>query len=260
MGLNFARLAGLGMCLVSVLVSAAALAGTAAAQPAAGTPPWPPDCHISVEPVAGSRPLPAVREALAAGRLRVLAIGSSSTSGIGASVAAARYPARLQARLRKAFGSSEIVVANRGIPGETALGAAARMKREVKAARPDLVIWQLGTNAALNNIEIAVLIRAVRRAVAWLRSENIGLMFIDPQFVDIYKDHAHYKKMVEALTALARTERIVLVRRYATMADFAAHGRLGGYLARDQFHLNDLGYRCMASFAAHAIVNASKPD
>lgn len=251
-------------CVMPAIV--AALCGSllmamepARAEPPVGLPPLPNDCRVMIKPVLGMRTLPAVRNAISNGSLRILAIGSSSTAGTGASVATARYPARLQARLRDAFPGINIVVVNRGIPGETALGAAARMKREVAKVNPNLVLWQLGTNAAINHVDTEVLTRAVRRAVEWVRSQNIGLMFIDPQFVDIYKDHDDYKKTVHALTELARNERIILIRRYASMADIASRRSLDGYLAKDKFHLNDLGYRCLANYAARAVVDASLP-
>jgi acyl-CoA thioesterase I len=255
----FARRGAVALAVILVLLGTTVYEPAAIAQTRESAVPFPKGCRVRITPVFGARSLPTVRDAILRRKLRILAIGSSSTAGIGASVAAARYPARLQARLRAAFPGTEVVVVNRGIPGETALGAAARMKREVTNAKPDLVIWQLGTNAAVRHVEVKVMIRAVRRAVHWLRSQNIGLMFIDPQFVDRFKDDAHYKEMVQALLEFARAERIVLIRRYASMADLAARVGLEDYLAKDQFHLNDLGYRCMASYAAHAIVNASGP-
>jgi len=246
----------LWLAIVSAIAGSLAMA-PARAEPPVRLPPLPTDCRVTIKPVLGVRTLPAVRKAISNGSLRILAIGSSSTAGTGASVPTARYPARLQARLREAFQGIDIVVVNRGIPGETALGAAARMKREVAKANPDLVLWQLGTNAALNHVDLEVLTRAVRRAVEWVRSQDIGLMFIDPQFVDIYKDHDYYKKTVDALTELARDQRIILIRRYASMVDIAARRSLDGYLAKDRFHLNDLGYRCLANYAAQAVVDAS---
>ncbi|HUS95202.1 MAG TPA: SGNH/GDSL hydrolase family protein [Hyphomicrobiaceae bacterium] len=242
------------------LAGAVLLSNAAAAQSSGAGKPFeiPPECQVAIPPVIGTRTLTAVHEALTKGKLRILAIGSSSTVGVGASFAAATYPARLQERLRGIFGSKQITVINRGISGETALGAAARMQREVTNAKPDVVIWQLGTNAALHDVQLSRLIATVQRTVRWVRSQGIAMIFIDPQFVNIHKDNAHYGRTVDALTGLAEQESIVLVRRYASMRDIARRRRLDLYLAKDRFHLNDLGYRCMAAYATHAIVKASE--
>jgi len=47
---------------------------------------------------------------------------------------------------------------------------------------------------------------------------------------------------------------VLLVNRYDTMADLAREHPGSSYLSSDRFHLNDLGYRCMAEYAARAIV------
>src|SRR5690349_4818256 len=48
----------------------------------------------------------------------IVAIGSSSTAGAGASNPAASYPSRLEAELRLRFPDEKITVLNRGVNGE----------------------------------------------------------------------------------------------------------------------------------------------
>ena len=52
---------------------------------------------------------------------------------------------------------------------------------------------------------------------------------------------------------VARRERVPLVTRYRAMEDLARLHINRSYMASDLFHLNDLGYKCMAEFAAQAI-------
>src|SRR5262245_11769693 len=85
---------------------------------------------------------------------RILAIGSSSTAGVGASSPSKTYVARLETALETALTGTEFEVIGHGLSGEVAQGAADRMKREVEEANPDLVIWQLGTNDALRHVAI----------------------------------------------------------------------------------------------------------
>jgi len=49
--------------------------------------------------------------------LKIVALGSSSTFGTGASSAAHSYPSRLEVELRERFPDRDIVVLNRGVGG-----------------------------------------------------------------------------------------------------------------------------------------------
>src|ERR1044072_2872158 len=61
------------------------------------------------------------RERIAQGKpLKIVAIGSSSTSGAGASSRNATYPARLEAELKAQLPGLPITVLNKGIGGEEA--------------------------------------------------------------------------------------------------------------------------------------------
>jgi lysophospholipase L1-like esterase len=92
-------------------------------------------------------PLQRLSEALRATHTaRILAIGSSSTAGVGASSPARTYVARLETDLEDAIKGTDFEVVGHGSSGEIAQGAADRMKREVEDVKPDLVIWQVGTN------------------------------------------------------------------------------------------------------------------
>src|SRR5215471_14490404 len=84
-----------------------------------------------------------------------VAFGSSSTAGVGASSPAATYPARLETLLKeRAEGTIPIAVLNRGVGGEEIRDMLVRFERDVIAAKPDLVLWQVGTNTVLHDHEI----------------------------------------------------------------------------------------------------------
>src|SRR5262249_55203746 len=87
-------------------------------------------------------PLKRVAERISAHQpLTIVAIGSSSTFGAGASSHATSYPSRLAVELRALLPRTSITVINRGINGETAQEMLARFDRDVFAAHPDLVLW-----------------------------------------------------------------------------------------------------------------------
>ena len=116
-----------------------------------------PDCRTQAHRSASCfrRPLRALSRAVRAKRdVKVLAIGSSSTVGIGASSPSATYVAKLETSLEGSLKGMDFDVVGRGLSGEVAQGAADRMKKEVEETKPDLVVWQVGTNDALRHVSL----------------------------------------------------------------------------------------------------------
>src|SRR5881296_2245678 len=63
--------------------------------------------------------------------LTIVAVGSSSTQGVGASASALSYPSRLEAELKDSFPSVAIRVINRGKGGEDVAEELTRLDRDV---------------------------------------------------------------------------------------------------------------------------------
>src|SRR5262245_1250409 len=110
-------------------------------------PPSPPklsaDCGTKRVPgELFRRPLRALSKAVRTSRsAKLLAIGSSSTAGVGATSQATTYVAQLETTLEGVVKGLDITMKARGLGGEEAEGAATRMKREVELDPPDLVVW-----------------------------------------------------------------------------------------------------------------------
>lgn len=214
------------------------------------------ECAVKNPAFEGRAPLRSLRKAMRERRpIKVLAIGSSSTVGEGASSPAAGYTVRLEHDLEGFLKGVDVEMIARGMNGEVAQGAADRIRSEVAANRPDLVVWQVGTNDGVVRIGEERFSTCVKDTLAWLAANKIDVVLIDPQFTDKLAADPYYVKIVRLLADIAREQRVLLVQRYAAMADLARQNGNNRYLAADRFHLNDLGYRCMAEYAARAIVS-----
>src|SRR5499427_9805113 len=135
---------------LAALLPARAQVGEPKPPPAPQTSSATPACAVSAAQVRLNQPLPRLARRLANGKpIKIVALGSSSTFGAGASTAAASYPSRLAAELVRRFPASEITVLNRGVNGDEIGGMLARLDGAVIAETPDLVLWQLGTNSLL---------------------------------------------------------------------------------------------------------------
>jgi acyl-CoA thioesterase I len=215
-----------------------------------------PDCRS--KRIAGElfrRPLRALSRAVRGKRkVRVLAIGSSSTVGVGASSPTATYIARLETTLEGSFKGMDFEVLGRGVSGEVAEGAADRMKREVEETKPDLVVWQVGTNDALRHVSIDKFKTCLKTTLKWLGDNKMDVVLVDPQYGIALTRDTHYEKVVTAIAEVAREGGVLLVDRFEAMRELhRVHGDTF-YLASDNLHLNDTGHRCMAEQLARSIV------
>src|SRR5438046_1914789 len=82
----------------------------------ATTAPRAPVCRVTAEQVRLDVPLIHTARLLASGApIKIVALGSSSTYGAGASTSAASYPSQLAHELVRLFPGHEITVLNRGV-------------------------------------------------------------------------------------------------------------------------------------------------
>ena len=110
----------------------------------------------------------------------VLAIGSSSTEGVGASAPVNAYPHQLEVTLERFFSGLDVEVQNAGIGGETADATVARLEQALRqAAKPDLVIWQVGTNDAVRGGDEAQFRALLERGIAASRRASVDLIMLD---------------------------------------------------------------------------------
>lgn len=214
-----------------------------------------PDCAVPETDIANPAPLPNVMAHLQKKTtIHILAIGSSSTSGTGASSVAANYPNRLRPILADALRGVSVDIINRGVAGEVAETTSDRIMSEVALRKPDLVLWQLGTNDALSRIPPDDFEATVRETVRWLKAQNIDVVLVGMQYVPRFSRDPGYSAIRRVLRKIAAEENVLYVRRYEAML-FIEHARVNEHLmAPDQFHLNDLGYRCMAEHVARAVI------
>lgn len=192
--------------------------------------------------------------------ITIVAMGSSSTAGAGASSAAATYPARLEALLKeRAAGAMPITVLNRGMGGEEIRDMLRRFDRDVIAAKPDLVLWQLGTNSVLHDDEISGNGGLLAGELAVLKQIGVDVVLINPQYAPKVLAHHDIAKMVELISATAKTSSVELFDRFAIMKYWRETRELPfeTFLSPDLLHMNDWGYDCVAQLLADAITDAA---
>ena len=187
--------------------------------------------------------------------LRILAIGSSSTQGVGASEPNHAYPARLAIELKTRWGLAADV-RNAGIGGEVSDATLARLRRALATGWPQLTIWQVGTNDAVVGADEKRFEATLRLGIEAAREARTPLMLVDPQFLPGFKDMARYERFVSIIGRIGASEHVAVLSRYALMKGWAARGGrdFNSVLSADQFHMSDLGYACLARTLAEAMM------
>ena len=136
--------------------------------------------------------------------IMIVALGSSSTAGAGAGSAETTYPSRLMVELAQRLQTQPIVVLNRGISGERAIDMLARFDESVSAERPDLVLWQVGTNAVLRGYEHSKSIFLIRDGIRRMKAIGADVVLIDPQFAPKVIAKPEIEDMVDLIRAPPR--------------------------------------------------------
>ena len=179
--------------------------------------------------------------------LRILAIGSSSTLGVGASSPDAAYPAQLEARLSSDWGVSANVV-NAGVGGETSDTTLKRLLAALTGDPPDLVVWQVGTNDAVGGVDSDAFRANLTAGVAAAQARRVPIVLVDPQFYFGIKNLARFQQYVTIIAEVGAAKRVPVFSRFAMMKAWAAKSSatLRAALAPDGFHMDDEGYACFA--------------
>lgn len=186
--------------------------------------------------------------------LKILAIGSSSTHGIGATAPQYAYPVRFADELTQRF-RTKVEVVNAGVNGETADATLARLEERVTAERFDLVIWQVGTNDAMRGRDEESFRNFLKRGISLVKSRKMDLVLLDQQFFPTMKDPVRYERFVKLIEIAGEEENTPVLSRYRLMKFWGERTPqdLRTMLAADGFHMSDRGYFCMATAMGRAM-------
>ena len=220
-----------------------------------------PACQAPDDVLRLAAPLSHLSQKLSGGEpVTIVAIGSSSTQGAGASSPAASYPSRLEVELKTHFPHNSITVINRGVGGEEVPDMLKRFDQAVVAAKPDLVLWQLGTNSVIRGHASTGHGDLIRAGLNKIRATGADIVLIDPQYAPKVIAKPEAGKMVELIAATAKSENVDLFRRFAVMKRWydVEHMGFETFVSPDGLHMNDWSYACMAKVLGRAIAEAAR--
>jgi lysophospholipase L1-like esterase len=204
--------------------------------------------------------LPHVASKLASGQpVVIIAFGSSSTNGFGSTSPEFTYPNRLAAQLRRQYPTADVTVITRGKGGDDAPEMMKRLQAEVIDMHPDLVIWQVGTNAVLRNLDPAETAKLVEDGVARIQAAGSDVVLVDPQYSPRVTERGESaSQMVQLLHKVAGLRHIGIFPRFEVMRDWHEKQAIpiDDFVISDGLHMNDWGYACFAQLLGDDIIKS----
>ena len=187
--------------------------------------------------------------------LTIVAMGSSSTEGFGASTREMSYPSRLEQELKDRFPDVDIRVVNHGVGGQDVPEEVLRLDRDVMAERPDLVIWQVGTNAVLRRDDLSADEQLIRRGVAAMKEHGVDVVLMDLQYAPRVLARPATPEMERLIAEIARHAHVGLFRRFEIMEEWDERQQLAPatMIGPDGLHMTDASYACLANQLAEAL-------
>ncbi len=175
-------------------------------------------CQVPDELLTDSSPLPNTAKQLRAQRqIKIVALGSSSTLGMGASGPEAAYPARLEVALKAHLPGTTIQVINKGMSRQSARQMIDRLVSDVLSERPSLVVWETGTAEAVRGAEVDDFMSALLTGVDKMSEAGIDVLLLDTQYSRSTARIINFQPYVDAIGQVAGMRDLVLFPRYLIM-------------------------------------------
>ncbi len=258
------RLGLTGLAIASAFAAGLSLAAVAqhgtAAPPASASetkseptlPPVSRDCQAGSPEVASGASFPNVAKALRErSKIVILVVGSSPfirrDSGSGG------YYDLVESLLEQTFKGLHVSIVHRGVPGELARDAGARIKMEVGLVDPDLVLWQVGTADALARLPVEGFDESVSSTLAWLKSHDTDAVLIGLHYVKALTKDAHYQAIRKSLKKIAGEQGVLRISRYEAAETIARIRSEKGTPPMSNERLSEAAYECSAEYLARAI-------
>ena len=214
-------------------------------------------CDAPSDLIANAEPLRHVARAIVQrATLRILVVGTASSTMGGTSAPGTTYPVRLADDLRQRLPQVEVTLQTRGGRGMPAAELETAMVDALPEFHPDLVIWQTGTVDAVNGVDADEFAATLRTGVEKVAAAKADMVLMDQQFSRLARATVNYTPFRQAIETVANATDAVMVRRYELMRHWAESGQIDLERAprRDWQRTADQLHACLAQVLAKAIL------
>jgi lysophospholipase L1-like esterase len=212
-------------------------------------------CEVPDSLLATESPLPKVADAIKAGKLDVLVVGSRSSTIVSADSSA--YPARLQTALKEDLPKLNVNLSVEIQVKKTAEEAATSFPKLLEARKPTLVIWQTGTVDAMRSIDPDDFRSAVSDGVVALRKAGADVVLINPQYSPRTETMISVPPYIDNLRAVAQEHDVPLFDRFGIMHYWNDQGDFDLFSTTHGIDLAKRVHDCLGRALSKFIVDAA---
>jgi hypothetical protein len=215
----------------------------------------PPSCDVPDNLLATESALPKTADAIKAGKLDILVVGSRSSTIISADSSA--YPARLQAALQTARPKLNVNLSVEIQVKKTAEEAATAFPKLLEAKKPTLVIWQTGTVDAMRSMDLDDFRGAVDEGVVALQKAGADVVLINPQYSPRTETMISVPPYIDNMRAVAQEHEIPLFDRFGIMHQWNDQGDFDLFSTTHGIDLAKRVHDCLGRALSKFIIDAA---
>jgi hypothetical protein len=202
--------------------------------------------------------LPRVAAAIEAKHLKIVVLGSGSSTLPGANGAAKAYPARLEGSLVQRLPGIAVKVVAHTKPRVSTAEMGKSLEQVLMDDKPDLVIWQAGTVDAMLGVDPDDFRAALDDGIDTLQAGKADTVFMNMQYSPRTDSMIALGSYLDAMRFVALQREVLLFDRLAVMKHWNELGVFDLYTATKKTDTAELVHDCIGRLLGRLIVEGAK--
>ena len=247
---------------MKALIAACALAACATVLCGAATHAEKADvCAVPGYLMLGDSPLERVKAAVTKDKsLRILVLGTTSSTLPGAEGAKYAYPARLEAALRRRLPGVAVTVVTAAKPRQSASEMGELIEKLLLDEKPNLVLWQTGTFDAVRGLDPEEFRASIADGVETIQAGGADIILMNQQYSPRTELMVALGPYADNMRWVAREREVPLFDRLAVMRHWYDSGQIDLYAATKDIGTAKLVHDCIGRALASMIIDAARLD
>ena len=214
-------------------------------------------CPVPGYLLFGDSLLEHVSTAVSQGRtLKIVVLGTTSSTLPGAENTRDAYPVRLAESLQHMVANVKVEVATYAKPRQTAEKMVKILDQILLDEKPILVIWQTGTSDAIQGVDSREFLTSVTDGVEKLQSRGVDVILVNMQYSPRTELMLATEAYAENMRWVARERQVPLFDRLAIMRNWNDTGAIDLYAATKDIAIAKRLHNCIGRALASLIIDA----
>ena len=219
----------------------------------------PADCSVPNYLLFGDSALDRVNKAVVEKKtLKIVVVGTASSTLPGRDGAGSAFPARLEFALKEQLPGVVIIVTSYAKPRQTAAQMAETFEKLLLDEKPDLVVWQSGTFDALQGTDPEQYRASVAEGVEAVQAGLADIILMNMQYSPRTESMLPLGGYADNMRWVAREREVPLFDRLAIMRHWYDNGAIDLYAATKDVSVAKRVHDCIGRALASMIVEAAR--